>query len=98
MRVFLFMPFMHAEDLGAQEEGLALFTETWEEEPGDSPLKDVLAGNVEYMKRHRDIVARFGRFPHRNGILGRAMRPEEEAFLAAGGDTFGASTVEDTTR
>lgn len=92
MRTFLFMPFMHAEDLGAQDEGLALFRETWEGEPKDSPFVDVLAGNVDYMRRHRDIIVRFGRFPHRNSVLNRAMRPEEEEFLASGGDTFGATS------
>lgn len=91
MRVFLFMPFMHAEELRAQEQGLALFKDTWEREPEDSPFKELLAGNLDYMKRHMDIIVRFGRFPHRNGILGRTMRPEEEAFLVSGGETFGTN-------
>lgn len=91
MRVFLFMPFMHAEELRAQEEGLALFKKTWESEPENSPFKEVLAGYMGYMKKHMDIISRFGRFPHRNRILGRTMRPEEEEFLASGGDTFGTS-------
>jgi len=69
---FLYMPFMHAEDLAAQDRGVALF-----EALGD-------AGTLAFMKQHRDIVARFGRFPHRNAVLGRASTAEE---IAAGAVT-----------
>ena len=44
---------------------------------------------IEGFNRHRDIVARFGRFPHRNAVLGRASTPDEIAFMHAGGESFG---------
>ncbi|WP_119390550.1 DUF924 family protein [Taklimakanibacter lacteus] len=67
------MPYEHAEDLDAQQRCVALFTAR---DPGDM---------VHWAKLHLDIIARFGRFPHRNVILGRKSSPEELAFLAAGG-------------
>ena len=70
---WLIMPFEHAEDLDAQQRCIALF-----ETMG---LHDM----VHYAKVHMDIIARFGRFPHRNAVLGRSSRPEELAFLKAGG-------------
>ena len=66
-RGFLYMPFEHSEDLDDQRRSLALFTAL-----GD----DFLLG---FAKKHHDIIARFGRFPHRNAILGRAPRPAEVA-------------------
>ena len=68
-RQFLYMPFQHSEDLGDQRRSLLLFTGL-----GD----DYLLG---FARKHHDIVERFGRFPHRNAMLGRRPRPEE---LAAG--------------
>jgi uncharacterized protein (DUF924 family) len=70
LRRFFYLPFTHAEDLAAQERAVELA-----ERLGDH---DVL----KWARHHRDIVARFGRFPHRNAILGRASTPEEAAFLA----------------
>jgi uncharacterized protein (DUF924 family) len=67
------MPFEHAEDLDAQQRCVALFMARG---PGDM---------VHWARLHLDIIARFGRFPHRNAILGRASTAEELAFLAAGG-------------
>jgi uncharacterized protein (DUF924 family) len=67
------LPFEHAEDLDAQWRGVALF-----ESMG-------LNSMVYWAKLHLDIIARFGRFPHRNPILGRVSTPAEIAFLAAGG-------------
>ena len=71
-RGFLYMPFQHSEDLADQNRGLLLFSEL-----GDGE-------QVKYAKLHRDVIEKFGRFPHRNKVLGRAPRPEE---LAAG-DVF----------
>ena len=68
-RGFLYMPFQHSEDLADQRRSVALFTAL-----GD----DYLLG---FAKKHHDVIARFGRFPHRNAILGRAPRPQE---IAAG--------------
>ncbi|MET0596506.1 MAG: DUF924 family protein [Mesorhizobium sp.] len=67
-RVFLYMPFMHSEDLADQIRCVALF----ETLPGD---------NVKYAVEHREIIERFGRFPHRNRALGRVTTEEEAAFL-----------------
>jgi uncharacterized protein (DUF924 family) len=70
-RKFLYMPFQHSEHLDDQNRAVLLFTEVGDEQ------------QVGYAKHHRAIVERFGRFPHRNAILGRASRPEE---IAAGAD------------
>jgi uncharacterized protein (DUF924 family) len=70
---WFFMPFEHAEDMDAQERCVGLFQTRGPAE------------NLPYAVRHRDIIARFGRFPHRNAILGRRSRPEEIAYLAGGG-------------
>lgn len=50
-----------------------------------------LQNNLEFELRHRDIIAKFGRYPHRNGPLGRDMEPKEQEYLDNGGDTFGAA-------
>jgi uncharacterized protein (DUF924 family) len=68
-RRFFYLPFMHSESLGDQERSVALNEALGEED------------SVKYAHHHHDIVARFGRFPHRNAILGRETTPEEEAFL-----------------
>jgi uncharacterized protein (DUF924 family) len=68
-RKFLYMPFQHSENLDDQNLGVLLFTRLGDDE------------QLEYAKKHRDIIARFGRFPHRNNILGRPSRPDE---IAAG--------------
>ena len=70
-RKFLYMPFQHSENLEDQNRAVPLFTAL-----GDDH-------QLGYAKRHRDIIERFGRFPHRNAILGRPSRPEE---IAAGAD------------
>ena len=70
---FLYMPFMHSERLADQERCIALF------QNGGRP------DNVRFAEIHADIIRRFGRFPHRNEVLGRATTAEERAFLDAGG-------------
>ncbi len=74
--VFLYMPLMHSEDLDDQERGIALY-----EQRG-------LHNNVTYAIAHRDIIVRFGRFPHRNAALGRRSTDEELAFLQERGSSF----------
>lgn len=64
-RKFLYMPFQHSEDLDDQDRALLLFTRIDDQH------------QIAYARRHRDTIARFGRFPHRNAILGRAPRPDE---------------------
>ena len=72
LRMFLYLPFAHSERLADQEESVRLSAPLGEE-------------NIRHASRHRDIVARFGRFPHRNPMLGRETTAEERAFLDAGG-------------
>jgi len=76
-RLFLYLPLEHCESLAEQETCVRLF-----EDLGGDP--DWAA----YARAHRDIVARFGRFPHRNAALGRATTDEEAAFLAQPGSSF----------
>jgi uncharacterized protein (DUF924 family) len=72
LRQFFYLPFMHSEQLEDLERCVRL-----NEQLGGEPLRFAL--------HHRDIVARFGRFPHRNAILGRTSTPQEEGFLVEGG-------------
>ncbi|KTD61160.1 DUF924 family protein [Legionella spiritensis] len=68
-RAFLYLPFMHSESLKIHQQALQLFSE-----PG-------LETNLAFEKQHADIIARFGRYPHRNAVLGRVSSEEEKAFL-----------------
>jgi len=79
-RWFVYLPFEHAEDRASQCKSLQLFA-TLRNDPGS-------AGNMDYARRHYEIVARFGRFPHRNAILGRESTPEEIEFLKQPGSGF----------
>jgi len=71
-RDFLFLPFMHSEDITDQQRCIELYRAAGDE-------------NLKYALEHADIIRRFGRFPHRNAVLGRATTPEEQAFLDEGG-------------
>lgn len=82
-RVFCYLPLEHAESIAMQERSVELFTALAAEQP-EGPF----AGYLDYARRHRDVVARFGRFPHRNRILGRASTPEELEFLKQPGSSF----------
>lgn len=75
-QLFLYLPFEHSEDLADQDRSVALF-ETLDN-----------AEWLDYAHRHRDIIVRFGRFPHRNAALGRPSTPDEIAFLATPGSSF----------
>lgn len=82
-RWFAYLPFEHAESLLEQERSVALFTSLAREmqaEAFDSAL--------DYAARHRDVIARFGRFPHRNAILGRQSTADETEFLRLPGSSF----------
>jgi uncharacterized protein (DUF924 family) len=79
-RWFVYLPFEHAEDLAAQRRSVALF-EGLAADP-DS------AGAIDYAGRHFDIIARYGRFPHRNALLGRESTPAETLFLSQPGSSF----------
>ncbi|MDH4041161.1 MAG: DUF924 domain-containing protein [Gammaproteobacteria bacterium] len=75
-RVFLYLPLEHCEDLAVQEECVRLFAEL-AGEAGAGRIGDF----ARYAAAHRDVIARFGRFPHRNAILGRTSSPGELAYL-----------------
>jgi len=80
-RTFVYLPFEHAEDIATQRESVALFTRLAAAQPG-------FESTLDYAHRHCAIIERFGRFPHRNDILGRASTPEELAFLQQPGSGF----------
>ncbi len=80
-RAFVYLPFEHAEDAGLQERAVALFTAL-------AQLDPALDGMLDYAHKHRGVIARFGRFPHRNPILGRASTPEETEYLSQPGAGF----------
>jgi uncharacterized protein (DUF924 family) len=80
-RAFVYLPFEHAEDPLAQREAVRLFERLAQDDAS-------LADYADYARRHQAIIERFGRFPHRNAILGRTSTPEEEAFLAQPGSRF----------
>jgi uncharacterized protein (DUF924 family) len=80
-RQFVYLPFEHAESLADQDEAVRLFAQLGRDEPA-------LAGLLDWAERHRVIVARFGRFPHRNAALGRVSTPEEIVFLQQPGSGF----------
>jgi uncharacterized protein (DUF924 family) len=80
-RIFVYLPFEHAESLAMQDESLRLFT-SLAARFGDTH------GLVKYARDHRGVIERFGRFPHRNAILGRQSTPDELAFLREHGSRF----------
>jgi uncharacterized protein (DUF924 family) len=85
-RVFFYLPLEHAESLPLQERCVELFSALAAAAPDAD--RGVFSGYVDFAVRHRDIIRRFGRFPHRNRILGRASTPEETAFLQQPGSSF----------
>ncbi len=72
LALFMYLPFAHSENLADQDRSVEL-------------TRRLGSHNLEHAKGHREIVRRFGRFPHRNPILGRSMTPEEQEFLDSGG-------------
>ena len=80
------MPFEHSEELADQDRSLALFRELLVDVP--HAQRETFAEFVDYAARHREVIARFGRFPHRNPILGRESTPEEMTFLEQPGSSF----------
>ncbi len=75
-RAFLYMPYMHSESLVIHAQALELF-----DQPG-------LENNLKFERRHLEIIERFGRYPHRNAVLGRVSSEEERAFLRQPGSSF----------
>lgn len=78
-RLFFYMPFQHAEDGALQQKSIDLI----------SPLDDVMPGVSHYVGRHAALITAFGRFPHRNAVLGRTSSPAELAYLEKTPNEFG---------
>jgi uncharacterized protein (DUF924 family) len=85
-RVFLYLPLEHAESLGMQERSVSLYETLAREATTDE--RALFDNFLDYARQHRDVVARFGRFPHRNAILGRPSTPDEVEFLKQPGARF----------
>lgn len=86
-RSFFYLPLEHAESLATQDRAIAAFRDLLEEAPAE--YADYLRSNLDYARQHREVIARFGRFPHRNKALGRESTEAEAAYLASGGKRFG---------
>ena len=84
-RVFLYLPLEHSENMTYQDLGLELFTDLVKDYESNPSAKQYL----KFMEEHREIIQKFGRFPHRNDILGRISTEEEITYLKSGGARFG---------
>ena len=85
-RVFFYLPFEHSEDLKDQERSVELFRELAGSVP--EAHRETFGSFIDFAVRHHEIVARFGRFPHRNQVLGRESTADEMAFLEEPGSGF----------
>lgn len=86
-RTFVVMPYQHVEDVAGQEEGVRLFERVRDEAPAE--WKAFAEHHLGYARGHLEIVRRFGRFPHRNGVLGRESTPAELEYLESKPESFG---------
>jgi uncharacterized protein (DUF924 family) len=86
-RGFFLMPFQHCEDLACQREGLVLCQQMVDEAPAEWRM--AAKGIMYSARQHLEIIERFGRFPHRNAILGRTSTPAELQYLASNNEAFG---------
>jgi len=92
--VFLYLPLEHSEDLSLQDRAVELFEQLVGRTP--LPFRPRFEEFASYARRHREVIRRFGRFPHRNATLGRPSTPDELSYLESGGDTFGGYKHEST--
>ncbi len=90
-RMFFYMPLQHTEDTAMQRHSVEVYRLLAQRLAPDVPLqvRELIVGSVGYAETHRDIVIRFGRFPHRNAVLGRRSTPAEREYLAGGAPDFG---------
>jgi len=86
-RLFFYLPLEHAESMDAQDAAVAAFTRNAAEAPAE--YRQWCEGLIVYANKHRDLIKLFGRFPHRNRVLGREDTPEEKAWLAEHPNYFG---------
>lgn len=85
-RLFCYLPLEHAEDAALQARSVALFARLLNE--AAPAQRAFFAGTLDFARQHQDVIARFGRFPHRNAALGRASTAQEAAWLAQPGAGF----------
>lgn len=85
-RIFFYLPLEHSESIADQDQSVSLFSALLA--AATAQQKALFEGYVTYALRHRDVISRFGRFPHRNQILGRLSTPEELQFLSEPGSSF----------
>lgn len=85
-RVFVYIVLEHAEDLASQDEAVRLYEQLQAE--SSAAEKILFAGYLAYARKHQVVIARFGRFPHRNAVLGRESSAEETQFLTEPGSRF----------
>ena len=85
-RVFIYLPLEHAESIEIQDRSVVLYEKLAHE--AAAAERGLFDGFLDYARKHRDVVARFGRFPHRNELLGRTSTPEEIEFLKQPGSRF----------
>ena len=91
---FIYLPFEHSEDPRDQATSVGLFERLAHNSPTE--LRVHLNSAAEYARKHRDIINKFGRFPHRNQVLGRSTTAAEKTYLDSGGETFGVPQQEST--
>jgi uncharacterized protein (DUF924 family) len=85
-RLFFYLPFEHSEELADQDRSVSLCRELVTSVP--TAHREAFAGFFDYAVKHRDVIKQFGRFPHRNQLLGRESTPDEKAFLEQPGSSF----------
>jgi uncharacterized protein (DUF924 family) len=86
-RIFFYMPLQHCEARDVQDESVAAYRRLLAEAPGE--FREVFESSAQSAEQHRSIIRKFGRFPHRNEVLGRNSTPEEEAWLEGNADRMG---------
>ena len=85
-RVFILLVFEHCENLAVQNEGVSRYIELVAQQPAAD--RALFADYLDFAERHQKVIAQFGRFPHRNAVLGRESTAEELAFLSKPGSRF----------
>ncbi len=88
LRVFVYLPMEHSEALAEQARSVQAFTDLVASAAGDEAVQAYLRGSLDYAQRHQQVIAEFGRFPHRNAALRRSSTPAEQAYLAQPGAGF----------
>lgn len=85
-RIFIYLPLEHAEDMAMQEHSVVAFEQLYQEAEPD--LRAFFEGTLDYANKHLQVIAQFGRFPHRNAIVGRASTDDEKRYLSQPGAGF----------